>query len=74
MKRLRHPNILLFMGAVTSPQRLCIVTEFLPRFVLHPCILPETFFYREIYCMSLCVISILKPLKKNKHQCKELMN
>lgn len=31
MKRLRHPNILLFMGAVTSPQRLCIITEFLPR-------------------------------------------
>ncbi|XP_073028288.1 uncharacterized protein [Primulina eburnea] len=31
MKRLRHPNILLFMGAVASPQRLCIVTEFLPR-------------------------------------------
>ncbi|EFH40244.1 kinase family protein [Arabidopsis lyrata subsp. lyrata] len=34
MKRLRHPNVLLFMGAVTSPQRLCIVTEFLPRFGL----------------------------------------
>ncbi|KAG6531822.1 hypothetical protein ZIOFF_005648 [Zingiber officinale] len=31
MKRLRHPNILLFMGAVASPNRLCIVTEFLPR-------------------------------------------
>ncbi|KAD5802944.1 hypothetical protein E3N88_14304 [Mikania micrantha] len=33
MKRLRHPNILLFMGAVTcSPHHhLCIVTEFLPR-------------------------------------------
>ncbi|KAI3512377.1 hypothetical protein L1887_19692 [Cichorium endivia] len=31
MKKLRHPNILLFMGAVTSPQHLCIVTEFLPR-------------------------------------------
>nr|XP_043610262.1 probable serine/threonine-protein kinase SIS8 [Erigeron canadensis] len=31
MKRLYHPNILLFMGAVTSPQHLCIVTEFLPR-------------------------------------------
>ncbi|KDP27910.1 hypothetical protein JCGZ_18990 [Jatropha curcas] len=31
MKRLRHPNVLLFMGAVTSAQRLCIVTEFLPR-------------------------------------------
>ncbi|MED6156789.1 hypothetical protein PIB30_017603 [Stylosanthes scabra] len=31
LKRLRHPNIILFMGAVTSPQCLCIVTEFLPR-------------------------------------------
>ncbi|PRQ39450.1 putative protein kinase TKL-CTR1-DRK-2 family [Rosa chinensis] len=31
MKRLRHPNVLLFMGAVTSPQRLCIITEFFPR-------------------------------------------
>ncbi|XP_047980353.1 serine/threonine-protein kinase BCK1/SLK1/SSP31-like isoform X1 [Salvia hispanica] len=31
MKRLRHPNILLFMGAVMSPECLGIVTEFLPR-------------------------------------------
>ncbi|KAL5205067.1 hypothetical protein ABZP36_009938 [Zizania latifolia] len=31
MKKLRHPNIILFMGAVSSLQRLCIVTEFLPR-------------------------------------------
>ncbi|KAL6653689.1 hypothetical protein ACP70R_008613 [Stipagrostis hirtigluma subsp. patula] len=31
MKKLRHPNIILFMGAVASPERLCIVTEFLPR-------------------------------------------
>ncbi|TYJ15536.1 hypothetical protein E1A91_A10G189700v1 [Gossypium mustelinum] len=31
MKRLRHPNVLLFMGVVISSQRLCIVTEFLPR-------------------------------------------
>lgn len=31
MKRLRHPNIVLFMGAVISPQRLSIITEFLPR-------------------------------------------
>eukprot|EP01018_Ginkgo_biloba_P024879 Gb_21832 [translate_table: standard] len=31
MKRLRHPNILLFMGTVASSGRLCIVTEFLPR-------------------------------------------
>ncbi|KAI3913497.1 hypothetical protein MKW98_003976 [Papaver atlanticum] len=31
MKRLRHPYVVLFMGAVTSPKNLCIVTEFLPR-------------------------------------------
>ncbi|CAM8903022.1 unnamed protein product [Rhodiola kirilowii] len=31
MKKLRHPNVLLFMGAVTSGQHLCIVTEYLPR-------------------------------------------
>ncbi|KAL6908151.1 hypothetical protein ACP4OV_002321 [Aristida adscensionis] len=31
MKKLRHPNTILFMGAVASPERLCIVTEFLPR-------------------------------------------
>ncbi|KAK4788057.1 hypothetical protein SAY86_019376 [Trapa natans] len=31
MKRLRHPNILLFMGAVYSQERLAIVTEFLSR-------------------------------------------
>ncbi|CAH8356616.1 unnamed protein product [Eruca vesicaria subsp. sativa] len=34
MRRLRHPNVLLFMGAVTSPPRLCIVSEFLPRLVV----------------------------------------
>lgn len=37
MKKLRHPNIILFMGAVASPERLCIVTEFLPRCVLISC-------------------------------------
>ncbi|KAF2554668.1 hypothetical protein F2Q68_00013603, partial [Brassica cretica] len=31
MRRLRHPNIVLFMGAVTRPPHLSIVTEFLPR-------------------------------------------
>lgn len=31
MRRLRHPNVLLFMGAVYSRQHLSIVTEFLPR-------------------------------------------
>ncbi|KAK2981503.1 hypothetical protein RJ640_030965 [Escallonia rubra] len=31
MRRLRHPNIVLFMGAVTKPPNLSIVTEYLSR-------------------------------------------
>lgn len=31
MRRLRHPNVVLFMGAVTRPPNLSIVSEFLPR-------------------------------------------
>ncbi|KAL6578422.1 hypothetical protein OROMI_010750 [Orobanche minor] len=31
MKRIRHPNVVLFMGAVTKRPHLSIVTEFLPR-------------------------------------------
>ncbi|XP_022934740.1 serine/threonine-protein kinase CTR1-like [Cucurbita moschata] len=31
MKSLRHPNIVLFMGAVTKPPNLSIVTEYLSR-------------------------------------------
>jgi len=29
MAKLRHPNVVLFMGACTQPPNLCIVTEFL---------------------------------------------
>ncbi|CAI9769151.1 unnamed protein product [Fraxinus pennsylvanica] len=31
MLGLRHPNVVLFMGAVTTPQNLSILIEFLPR-------------------------------------------
>ncbi|GLT79927.1 hypothetical protein SLA2020_513930 [Shorea laevis] len=31
MKRVRHPNLVLFMGAVTKRPHLSIVTEYLPR-------------------------------------------
>jgi hypothetical protein len=34
MKRLRHPNVVLFMGAVTRIPNLSILTEFLPRYAL----------------------------------------
>ena len=32
MRRLRHPNVVLFMGAVTRPPNLSIISEFLPRY------------------------------------------
>lgn len=32
MKKVRHPNVVLFMGAVTRVPYLSIVTEFLPRY------------------------------------------
>ncbi|CAM8982140.1 unnamed protein product [Rhodiola kirilowii] len=31
MRRVRHPNVVLFMGAITRPPNLSIITEFLPR-------------------------------------------
>ncbi|XP_028078729.1 probable serine/threonine-protein kinase SIS8 [Camellia sinensis] len=31
MLRLRNPNVVLFMGAVTHPPNLSILTEYLPR-------------------------------------------
>ena len=31
MKRLKHPNVVLFMGACTRPPHLCIVTQFVAR-------------------------------------------
>jgi len=34
MRRLRHPNVVLFMGAVTRPPNLSIITEFLPRYLI----------------------------------------
>lgn len=39
MRRLRHPNVVLFMGAVTRPPHLSIISEFIPRY----CPLPHFF-------------------------------
>jgi hypothetical protein len=39
MKRLRHPNVVLLMGAVTRVPNLSIVTEFLPRCFYYTAIL-----------------------------------
>jgi hypothetical protein len=37
MTKLRHPNVLLFMGACTDPGNLLIVTEFMPRGSVQVC-------------------------------------
>ncbi|KAG6512983.1 hypothetical protein ZIOFF_031127 [Zingiber officinale] len=59
MKRLRHPNILLFMGAVTSPNCLCIVTEFLPRGSLYRLLQRSTtrLDWRKRILMALDIVS-----------------
>ncbi len=31
MQRLKHPNVVMFMGACTQPPNLSIVTQFAPR-------------------------------------------
>ena len=31
MQRLKHPNVVLFMGACTQPPNLSIITQFVPR-------------------------------------------
>jgi hypothetical protein len=30
-QRLKHPNVVLFMGACTQPPNLSIITQFVPR-------------------------------------------
>ena len=41
MSRLRHPNVVLFLGYVTQPPNLSILTEYLPRFVQVPLFLAK---------------------------------
>lgn len=50
MKRLRHPNIVLFMGAVTEPPNLAIVTEYLCRFAALD-FLYHTLFIQRLSCV-----------------------
>ncbi|KAL2524681.1 MINDY DUB domain-containing protein [Abeliophyllum distichum] len=56
MHNLRHPNVVLFVGAVTRPLNLSIVTEFLPRKLnLEPLIkiaMRETLIFVVIHYLS----------------------
>lgn len=61
MRRLRHPNIVLFMGAVTRPPNLSIVTEFLPRYYFDPFIMitaPLPSINEQSSDSFLCVLSL----------------
>jgi hypothetical protein len=48
MRSLRHPNIVLLMGAVTQPPNLSIVTEYLSR-----CVLLSDYFFKHTICTPL---------------------
>ncbi|RVX09090.1 putative serine/threonine-protein kinase SIS8 [Vitis vinifera] len=56
MRRLRHPNVLLFMGAVYSQERLAIVTELLPSL---PIVNPQ------ISCLCIFWGSLFRVLHKS---------
>jgi sterile alpha motif and leucine zipper-containing kinase AZK len=52
MKKLRHPNILQFMGACTHPPHLCIVTEYMNKGSLFK-LLHRTPEWQPTYCDKL---------------------
>ncbi|XP_027768306.1 serine/threonine-protein kinase CTR1-like isoform X2 [Solanum pennellii] len=70
MKRLRHPNIVLFMGAVTEPPNLSIVTEYLSRGslyrLLHKPGAREVLDERRRLCMAYDVAKGMNYLHKRK--------
>lgn len=51
MKRVRHPNVVLFMGAVTRCPHLSIVTEYLPRWQL------LKFMYYVLKPKGICILT-----------------
>ncbi|CAL5363799.1 unnamed protein product [Camellia sinensis] len=59
MKRVHHPNVVLFMGAVTQRPHLSIVTEYLPRGslyrLIHRADAGEVLDQRRHLCMALDV-------------------
>ncbi|KAL3536156.1 hypothetical protein ACH5RR_004617 [Cinchona calisaya] len=69
MKRLRHPNIVLFMGAVTKPPNLSIVTEYLSRGslyrLLHKPGAKEVLDERRRLCMAYDVAKGMNYLHKH---------
>ncbi|XP_055807072.1 serine/threonine-protein kinase CTR1-like isoform X2 [Solanum dulcamara] len=68
MKRLRHPNIVLFMGAVIQPPNLSIVTEYLSRGslfrLLHKPGAREVLDERKRLCMAYDVANGMNYLHK----------
>lgn len=65
MRRLRHPNVVRFMGAITRPPHLSIITEFLPRYA---CILISTLFFFHIVIISKILVIVDFFLR---HTCSE---
>ncbi|KAM0037973.1 putative protein kinase TKL-CTR1-DRK-2 family [Helianthus debilis subsp. tardiflorus] len=74
MKRLRHPNIVLFMGAVISPHHVCIVTEFLCRGSLFHLLHRRRvgFNLKHHVRMALDIVSNL-PMRKARRCCRKVI-
>ncbi|CAJ1967731.1 unnamed protein product, partial [Sphenostylis stenocarpa] len=70
MKRLRHPNIVLLMGAVIQPPKLSIVTEYLSRGslfeLLHMGNVGSSISERHRLCMAYDVASGMNYLHQMK--------
>ena len=55
MQRLKHPNVVMFMGACTQPPNLSIVTQFAPRGSLYRIL--HRWRQRPVTnCQSLCLL------------------
>ncbi|KAK6236742.1 hypothetical protein QUC31_020538 [Theobroma cacao] len=72
MLRLRHPNVVLFMGAVTRSPHFSILTEFLPRYWTPiPCALVDAFMLLSAYVLWFAVGSLYKLLHRPNPQLDE---
>ena len=58
MQRLKHPNVVMFMGACTQPPNLSIVTQFAPRGSLYRIL------HRWVTCSMSCHPRGLKPIRQ----------
>ena len=50
LEKIRHPNVVQFLGAVTQSTPMMIVTEYLPQVSLGPTLVIWKIFYDKLFC------------------------